>query len=264
MLWMVGMAFAGQAEELAEAARLDGHVVDQAGVLSGAQAGQLALQAQALEGDLGVWVQVVTLPSVHQGDALDLSLALSERLSLSAMPEQNDLLVVLVAEPPRLEVLTGPGLRPVLTPAWEQELMLRYVAPELERGLGAAALIRWMHKTDERLREQAQLARMGASAPGFHAPPPLEPWDRRPLWWAAALLFGVGLGAVAYAFAQRRFCFNHGVPVPMVALSELEEISVLSPEQRLENGLHPERHEVLRCAVCGGHRVLSRERSSFL
>lgn len=264
MHWIVGLAFAGQAEDLADLARRQGHVVDQAGVLSAAQGEQIALQAAALEQDLGVWVQVVTVPSLEDGDALDLGLALSQSLDLSASPEQNDLVALLVSDPERIEVLVGPGLRPVLTPAWEKEMMLRYVFPELERGLGAAALLRWMHKTDERLRSDAQSARMGASAPGFHAPPPPEPWDRRPLYGAAALLFGVGIGAVAYAFAQRRFCFNHTLPLPMFALSELDENSVLSPEQRLENGLHPERHEVLRCPECGAHRVLSRDRPRWL
>jgi uncharacterized membrane protein YgcG len=262
MFWIlgVGSALAGQAKDLAEQAPQSAHVFDAAMVLPLAEGSQLEQQAASMEEEFGVWIQFVTVPQVDEGSALDLALSLSESFGLNQSAEQNDVLVLLVSEPRKIEVVVGLGLRPVFSKFWEDEMMLSYVYPEVERGQGASALVRWMHKVELRIRLLGPDARYGATAPRFGWVPPPEPADNGPVFRGiAALLFAGGLGAWVVFVFRRRFCFNHPFPVLMYNLSETADDAYLSAQQRREERFLPRRHEVLCCHFCGQTRVLSVE-----
>lgn len=263
MLWMCcASALAGQAEDLA-AEGAPKQIVDQAEVLQPAQHQQLERYAEAWERDLGVELVVVTVTSVAEGRPLDLALALEQAWGLNQDVVRNDVLLLLVLDPEqprqgRAELVLGAGLRRALPTDWESTFMLDYFYPELERGQGPAALIRWAHTVNARILDRPDEVRRGATvALPLPGPPEEAGW---PLW--SKLFFGLfvalGLGSAAYALLQRRFCFNHPVPEPMYTLPESEQRALLPKGGRVGDGVDFLRQEVLCCPVCAQKRVISR------
>ncbi|MFT5585001.1 MAG: putative membrane protein YgcG [Cognaticolwellia sp.] len=261
MLLFVSTAWGTQVESLRNPL-LDGrYVSDDAQVISAFEMEQLHFTAQELDTDLGVRLVLVTVARVEEGSSLDLGLALAERWGLNDTPEENDLLLLLVSSRAQTVTVSGRGLQPILTPEWEHQIAVDYVEPELFRGQFGSAMVRWLYKLDLRLREQTYAARHGATAWKFsleHAPEVVE----QPWWFLRAvgvLGFSAGLGALAYTLVQRRFCFNHSFPLRMRLVDEAVDQDDMSELQALQDSVQPERHQVLRCPICGDKRVISRE-----
>ena len=127
---------------------LGGPVVDQAGLLSGAEARrleQLARAALAGEGGQVVQLQYLLVPSL-EGDALEeFSIRVAEAWKIGSRKEGNGVLLVVARDERKVRIEVGQGLEGLLTDAQASRIIREVIQPAFRAqrfgdGLYAAGL----------------------------------------------------------------------------------------------------------------------------
>ncbi|MEQ1565905.1 MAG: TPM domain-containing protein [Myxococcota bacterium] len=250
MVGWFGLAQAMTVTEVPDPRRRGRWVADAAEVIGERDEAALNEQLVALHRDLRVDVAIVTVPTVD-GTPVAFANDLFDHWGLGDARADNGLLVLLVIDQRRTEMVTGAGLDAVLPDPYLVEVQQRHLVPRFAKRKFGLGLLDGMEPIDRRLREHPEDARLGVDGPSARA---ASEW----VGDAAAAgtgLAAVGVGVVAAVLVsarrrrrEERTCDRCAMEMPR--LERAAERARLTPGQQSEQQLGSVDHQIHQCPKC--------------
>jgi uncharacterized protein len=262
-MWLlcIGTALALTVAEVPNPRSTGDWVSDDAEVMDEATEQRLDTRIDALHGDLGVEIAVVTVQDVP-GTPKDFATELFEHWGIGSAQADNGLLVLLVLGERRIEMETGYGLEPVLPDGWLGTMQVGSMVPHFKNGAYGAGLEAGVVAVDERLRGDPDQAGEGTRGAIPNPVPAAASAGPVPWWIPAGIAGGVGLALwalfIAWSRKRERTCPECKVDMP--CLSEAEDDAHLDPGQQTEEAVGSIDYKVYVCSSCDFTRVAPRKK----
>jgi uncharacterized protein len=113
---------------------LSGRVVDQAGILSGAEENRLTTKLKGLEDQTSTQLVVVTLPSLRGSPIEDWGLALGRTWGIGQKGKDNGALLIVAPNDRELRIEVGYGLEGTLPDATANAIIRNVIVPRFKSG----------------------------------------------------------------------------------------------------------------------------------
>lgn len=174
MLALVILSLPGLAQAAITFPVLSGRVVDEAQLLSPQQEAELTTKLEALEGQTGDQLVVVTLNSLQDQDIADYGYQLGRHWGIGQKENDGGALLIVAPNERRVRIEVGYGLEGVLTDGWSGLLIQNQILPAFRNGdyaggimTGTNALIEQLTLDPEEAAARAAEAQAEAERPGL-------------------------------------------------------------------------------------------------
>lgn len=137
------------------------YVSDPSGILSTAARDTLNTICQQLDGQKGVEVAVVMLPSIEGGDIFTFAHELFRQWGIGQKKSNTGLLILFVGDLRQVRFTTGYGLEGTLTDALCKRIQTRYMVPRFRQGDYDGGMVMALKATASVLNGDSSLAKEG-------------------------------------------------------------------------------------------------------
>ena len=245
--------------------RPDGWIVDEADILDEEMEARLNERIAALEQDTTVEIIVVTIDDTEMVPK-EYATTLFNHSRIGKEASNNGLLVLMVMGQRRLEMETGYGMEQVLTDSWLGTMQAEMMVPQFRAGNFGAGIEAGIVASDEKIRENAVMARLGTQADDIEYPPwpSSHSYEYGPYVDTDMINLGsfggmgmIGLIGMSTLYRRRRrTCPDCKIYMPKV--SEAEEDKHLDAGQEKEEEIGSASWSVHCCQTCDVVRTFSR------
>jgi uncharacterized protein len=134
LLFVALLLIAAPALAEVQAPALSGRMVDQAGILTGAQESRLTARLKDLEDKTSIQLVVVTLPSLRGSPIEDWGLTLGRSWGIGQKGKDNGVLLIVAPNDRELRIEVGYGLEGTLPDATADAIIRNVIVPRFKSG----------------------------------------------------------------------------------------------------------------------------------
>jgi uncharacterized protein len=247
---------AEQIEHITNPRENGGWVTDMVGVLDADAVAELNQMIAAAEAEMSNEIGVVFIHNSGNETPRTFALNLFNYWGIGKAESNNGLLVLMVMEARRLEMITGDGVRATLSDAWLKSMQEAEMVPEFKRGEFGKGVLTGVRLSIERLKESRE--RILSDEPVYEKPLSAKARDAAKdlpdwAWWILGL-FGLGGGGAGFKHRRDRTC--PACKTRMSMLSEAADDVHLTEGQKTEERIGSVDWQYWYCQTCNFSRLL--------
>lgn len=252
LLLCMGAVWAEDPEKLVSPRTNGGFVLDNARMLSNTDIMNLNQDLANLEKRNGCEMAVVTINSTDKVRPREYAFRLFSKWGIGKKGLNNGVLFLIVKNDRKTDIMTGDGVRPLLTDDLASDILKRDVVPQMRNGRYAAGIITGTRSTIAVLNQY----KPGVSQPAapIASPGSSSPSGTSPLPYVAGIA-GIGLAGAWWWSSRKSPCKKCGKG-NLKRLDDSAAIMYLNEGQKTERSMGHRNYMVYECDHCQDNLIV--------